>query len=119
MLKKLTYFITMLAIISTLGIGIYAMGDQVKMSGLFILLLVILPYVAGAWVLSRMKLKKTIRVHSFVLLLISILSTSMLIDAMFIHPDAQGGVVFFVLPVFQFPAVLLSTAYCFLVQSKS
>ncbi len=119
MLKKLSYFVTTAAIIATFGIGIYAMGDSVKISGVFILLLVILPYLLGIWVLSRMKLVKTIRVVSYVLLAISILGTAMLVDAMFIHTDAQGGVTFFVLPVFQFPAVLLSAVYGFLAQRRS
>ncbi len=118
MLKKFSYFVTVSAILVTLGTGIYAMGESIKVSGLLILLLVIVPYLFGMWVLSRMKQEKTIRLLSFVLILLSVAGTAMLIDAMLLKNDAQGATVFFVLPVFQFPIVLISAAYGFFMQRK-
>ena len=117
-MKIFAYIMTVLGIVATFGRGVYAMGETVTVKGLLILLVVMIPLLFGLWVLSRTKEKKSIAVMSAVLILLSLAGMAMLYDAFFLHPDAQSGLVFFVLPVYQFPVILIATAAVFFRERK-
>jgi len=117
-MKFFAYSITILGIVITFGLGVYAMGETVTVKGLLILLVIMLPLLFGLGVLSRTKEKKSIAVMSTVLILLSLAGMVMLYDAFSLHPDAQSGLVFFVLPVYQFPVILIATAAVFFRERK-
>ena len=116
-MKMTAYLVTLLAIVATFWLGIGAM-EKVSLSGLFILLLVSIPYLLGMWVLSRMKLHSTVIMVSVVMILLSLAGVYLIYDAFFLHPDPQSGLVFFTVPVYGFPIVLLTTAFAFAAERK-
>jgi hypothetical protein len=119
MMKPFAYLVTTLAIAATFWFGIDAMEERFSASGLLILLLVSIPYLLGMWVLSRMKLVGTTLLVSVMLILLSLAGVFLIYDAFYLHPDAQSGLVFFTVPVYSFPVILLVTAIAFMMERKA
>jgi hypothetical protein len=115
-MNTFAYLITVIAMIITVGLGIYVMDERFSASGALIMLMVIVPYLFGLWLLSKTTQSATARLVSSVLLILSVAGSYILYDALFIHPDAQSGLVFFVLPVYGLPVVILSAAAVFVMQ---
>jgi hypothetical protein len=80
--------------------------DYISLFGL--LLWAILPYLSMFIIIhSFSKRIVLIRTFSAVIFIISIFSAYILFDAMFVHPDAQGGLVFIILPIYQWVALIV------------
>ena len=119
MMKPFAYLVIIFAIAATFWFGIEAMEDRFSVSGLFLLLLLNVPYLLGMWVLSRMKLPRTTLLVSVVMILLSLAGVFLIYDAFYLHPDAQSGLVFFTVPVYSFPVILLVTAIAFMMERKA
>jgi len=118
-MKQAAYIITVLAIGATFWFGIEAMGDKFSLSGLLILLLVSIPYLFGMGVLSRMKERRTTIMLSVVLVLLSLVGVYLIYDAFFLHPDPQSGLVFFTLPVYGLPMIMIVSAIAFVMERNA
>jgi hypothetical protein len=58
--------------------------------------------------------KRTILIKTFsvLILIITLVSAYILFDGMFVHPDAQGGLIFLVLPMYQWAALFVFLIIC-------
>ena len=58
--------------------------------------------------------KRTILIKTFsvLILIITLVSAYILFDGMFVHPDAQGGLMFLVLPMYQWAALFVFLIIC-------
>lgn len=115
-MKRVTYIITWIAIVATLWFGIDAMGETRSFSAFLILFVVIIPYLLGLWLLRISRVKKVIRLVSGIVSLLAIAGVYMLYRSLVLYPDAQSGMVFLVLPVYQFPVMLLTAAAVWIMQ---
>ena len=117
-LKKTAYAISSLSLLSVFSLGIYSMGGDISLEGILILLVTMIPMLYGIWTLTRVKQISAVRILSYALIALGIASLASLYDALFAHPDAQGGMVFFVIPVYQFPVLLIASASAFYINRK-
>jgi hypothetical protein len=87
----------------------HAYLNSINYVSLFGLLLwAILPYLSMFIILhSFSKRMVLIRTFSVVIFIISIFSAYILFDAMFVHPDAQGGLILKILPIYQWVALIV------------
>jgi len=114
-MKKLSYSMNMIGLFLTMGIGLL---QFFSLSTFAYLLLIITPY------LFAMLLTKWSRNHiaSMVMAgLSSILALGgvfLIVDAMYIHPDAQGGLVFPVLAVYQWAILLVVSIPFYFINKK-
>jgi hypothetical protein len=60
--------------------------------------------------------RKSLVISSLGALLIVIFGIAVLINTMFIHVDAQGGLVFLFLPIYQWLAILVLVFICWLLK---
>jgi hypothetical protein len=103
-------------ILVTIILALYTMEERVSFSGVLIVFLVIVPYLFGLWLLSRTKRPAAIYLVSIIMILISVSGAYLLYDALFLHPDAQSGLVFLTIPVYGFPVVMLTAAAVYIMQ---
>lgn len=116
MAKTLAKLITILSLLVTMGLMIYSAqpwGDNYAYKNIagYILLGVFLAWAASPYVILWLLSNKAVddRVSVLTILggtvLICGLTLALLIDTVFIHIDAQGGLVFLFLPIYQWIAV--------------
>jgi hypothetical protein len=85
--------------------------DYLSLFGL--LIWAVSPYVAMFITLLNFS-KRTIlvKIFSVLIFIISLFSAYILFDGMFLHPDAQGGLMFLVLPMYQWTALFVFFIIC-------
>jgi hypothetical protein len=118
-MKQAAYIVTWAAIAAVFGLGIYAMGKKISIQGIGVLFVIVIPYLAGMWLLSRLQVRSSVRVIAWTLILLSLTGIYLISDAVFIHPTAQSSMIFMVLPVFIFPVVMLAGVIAFVLQRKT
>lgn len=96
-----------------------AMGLEFKLSGFLVLMLINIPYLVGLGVVAWLKEDKSIWLMGSVLILLTLIGTYMLYSALVLHLDAQSGLVFFVVPVYTFPVVLITAVIAFVIGRKA
>ena len=117
-MKTSAYIITLLAIAATFYFAVIAMGDKFSVKGLAITFAVVIPYFLGLGLLYRVRSRTAVVTVSAVLIILSLLGTYMIYSSIILHPDAQSGLVFFVLPVYQFPIVLITAVFAFFMERR-
>ena len=107
--KKINYTVIAIAAIASLLAGIQAMSEPLTMEAAGILFWLVSPYFYLA-LMAKIVSKKA---SNIAVLIISLLSFAFgvwaFIDAQFIQNDAQGGLVFVVVPFYQWALVLLAS----------
>ena len=116
-MKKIAYGINLISVIFVMGIGIQSMGIfSLEVAG--ILFLASSPYLYGSLLTKFVSKRKAIVLTTFVVSVLAIGGSYLLLDAMYIHPDAQSALAFVVIPVYQWGLLLLATIPIYLINKK-
>ena len=108
-MKKTTYSIIIAAAIVTIVIGIKSMNSPVSAAAVGFICWAITPYLYLA-IMTKVVSKKASILTVFILtLLMGCFGVWAFVDAMYIHADAQGGLVFVFAPLWQWVVLLLMT----------
>ena len=116
-IKTISYFIGILCSILTIVVGILNM-DIFTLGVIGFLVWDVSPYLYGM-ILTKLVTKRKAIVTS--VLLIFVVATGgifLLVDAMYIHLDAQSALAFVVIPVYQWGLLLLATIPIYLINKK-
>jgi hypothetical protein len=108
-LQKLTYVLIIAAAITTLVTGVEAADFEFPLAALGFIAWSLAPYLYLMGLNKLVSAKAAIIATFVATLLISVFGLALLIDAMFIHPDAQSGLVFIFAPLWQLLFLLLIT----------
>jgi uncharacterized membrane protein YuzA (DUF378 family) len=108
-MKRITYILICLAAITTAAIGFRTMSKPVSSGALGFIIWAVSPYCYLAVMTKTVSQKpSTIAVLVFALL-VGVFGVWALIDAMFIHLDAQGGLIYIFAPLWQWAFLILFT----------
>lgn len=116
-MKPLSYTLNILASIAVIVIGIQSM-DTFSLGAIGFLLWAISPYLFTLFMINRSIHHKVIMILFGVSLIIAIGGIYLLIDAMYLHPDAQGALAFVVIPMYQWGLLLISVLPLYLIHKK-
>ncbi|MCK5916765.1 MAG: hypothetical protein KAG92_11545 [Deltaproteobacteria bacterium] len=105
--KQTAYIATAVAIVITVAIGIKTTDSPLSAGALVIITWAITPYIFLA-ILIKLTPQK---LNSIIITILAFSVTGFgiwgFVDAMFISPDAQGGMVFIIVPLYQWALLLL------------
>ena len=107
-MKLVSYVINLFAGIVVLIIGIQSM-DTFSLGAIGFLIWAISPYLFSAFLMKRSTDDMAIKILFGISLIVAVGGIYLLVDAMYIHPDAQGALAFVVIPMYQW-VILLFTA---------
>ena len=116
-MKQLTYAITVLASIVVVGIGIHSM-DTLSMTAIGFLIWAISPYLFALFMIERSRKSMAVKILFGVSLFIVVAGIYLLVDAMYLHPDAQGALAFVVVPMYQWMILLITALPLYLINKK-
>jgi len=103
-MQKLSYTMNMIGLFLALGIGLLQSCSPATFS---YLLLVITPYLFAMFLTKWSKNHIASMVTAGVSSILALGGVFLIVDAMYIHPDAQGGLIFPVLAVYQWAILLV------------
>ena len=107
-MKALNYLIIVLTMLATAGMTFDALDKSAILIGLVFIGWGISPYIL-LLVLNKMARRVKAKVVVLVSSIINAaLGLAVIIDAMYIHPDAQGGLVFIFIPFYQWVLAIFS-----------
>ena len=109
-MKPFGYAAIVLFVLSTLAIGIKAMGSSVNFGAIGLIGWALTPYVLMFAMLKFVSGKASTIIVILLIVLVGAFGNYALVDTMFIHPDAQGGLIFIVAPLGQW-IVLLAASF--------
>ena len=107
-IKRISYSINLLAILVTITVGILNM-DTFALGAIGLLIWAISPYLFAIFMTKHSTQYAATLVVTGVSFILAIGGIFLLIDAMYIHLDAQSALVFVVIPMYQW-IILLITA---------
>ena len=108
-MKGFAYFLTASAVITTIAIGLYTVDDPYKLMAVAIITWSVSPYALLA-LLIKLSISKLAQIASLAISIMAIVfGLALIIDAMFIHLDAQGGLIYLVAPLWQWVGLLILT----------
>lgn len=105
-LKILSYAINLFAGMAVIIIGIQSM-DTFSLVALGFLIWAISPYLFTAWLVKLSIQYKTVIIVFGTSLILAIGGIYLFIDAMYVHPDPQGALVFVVIPMYQWAILFI------------
>ena len=110
-MKKIAYVIVVLGLLVTGGLGFSSLSQPLTATAAGLLGWAVSPYPFLLFLLGR----QHERVHAVMVALlaiaVSVFGMAMLVDAFYVHPDAQAGLVFLVAPLWQWGGILLGGIY--------
>ncbi len=107
-IKRISYSINLFASLVTITVGILNI-DTFALGAIGFLVWSISPYLFAAFITKRSTQYATILMATGISVILAIGGIFLLIDAMYIHQDAQSALVFIVIPMYQW-IILLITA---------
>ena len=108
-MKGFAYFLTASAVITTIAIGLYTVDDRYTLVAVAIITWSVSPYALLA-LLIKLSISKLAQIASLAISIMAIVfGLALIIDAMFIHLDAQGGLIYLVAPLWQWVGLLILT----------
>ena len=116
-IKTIAYFVGILASSLTIVVGVLNM-DTFTLGVMGFLVWAVSPYLYGMILPKLLSKRKAIIVS---VLLISVIATAgifLLIDTMYIHPDAQSALAFVVIAAYQWGLLLLATIPIYVINKK-
>ena len=108
-MKLSTYLIIIATAIVTIVIGLKTVSSPISTTALGFIGWAVSPYFYLAVMMKLLSKKASISAVLIISVLVGGFGIWMLVDAMFIHIDAQGGLVFIVAPLWQWGALLAAT----------
>jgi len=117
-MKTLAYLAIAAAALVTIALGLKATSSPPSLGALGFIVWALSPY---AYMFTMAKLVDR-KVATIVVIALVVLASAfgiwVLVDVMFIHPDAQGGLVFVAVPVWQWAFLLLATLPVYFLNRK-
>ena len=107
-MKRISFGINLLASLVTIAVGILTM-DTFSLGAIGFLVWAISPYLFAAFITKYSTEYAAISMATGASVILAIGGVFLLIDAMYIHQDAQSALVFVVIPMYQW-IILLITA---------
>jgi hypothetical protein len=108
-MKFTAYMLTIATAFATLVIVLDAMSKHYSIAATGFLFWAISPYVVLALLIKNAKSKTVMAVALLVSIGVCLFGLILLVDAMYINKDAQGGLVFVVAPFWQWIGLLVVT----------
>ena len=106
-IKRISYSINLLAILVTITVGILNM-DTFALGAIGLLIWAISPYLFAIFMTKHSTQYAATLVVTGVSFILAIGGIFLLIDAMYIHLDAQSALVFVVIPMYQWIILLIA-----------
>ena len=116
-IKRISYGINLIASLVTIAVGILNM-DTFALAAIGLLVWAISPYLFAAFLTKQSTHHTAILMVTGVSSILAIGGIFLLIDAMYIHLDAQSALVFVVIPMYQW-IILLITALLIYLSNKN
>ncbi len=116
-MKRLAYSINLLAGLVTVGVGIQSM-DAFALGTLAFLIWAVSPYFLAALLTKCVKAQSSTLIISGLSVILATSGIFLLIDAMYIHSDAQGALAFIVIPLYQWIVLIIVTLTLFIIEKK-
>ena len=116
-MKRLAYSINLLAGLVIVGVGIQSM-DVFSLGTVVFLVWAVSPYLLAALLTKWVKTRSSILIMFGLSVLLAISGIFLLVDAMYIHPDAQGALAFVVIPLYQWVILLIVTLPLLVIEKK-
>ncbi len=107
-MKKLNYLIISIFISTALWLNIMATAGALPLLRLVFCLWGISPWLGAALIVYKINARRFLPFFAGLVCLLGTLASAALIDVLFIHPDAQGGLVFLVTPFYLWAALALT-----------
>ena len=116
-MKTFSYFIGIFTTTLTVLVGILNM-NTFTLGVIGFLIWAVSPYLYGMILTKLLSKSRAITVSVLLLSIIAIGGIFLLVDAMYIHLDAQSALAFVVIPVYQWGLLLLATIPIYLINKK-
>ncbi len=116
-IKSISYSINLLAILVTITVGILNM-DTFSFGAIGFLVWAISPYLFVAFLTKRSTHHTVTLVLTGVSFILATGGVFLLIDAMYIHLDAQSALVFVVIPMYQWIILLITALPFYFINKK-
>ena len=116
-MKAIAYSINLIAIIVTIGIGIRSM-ESFSLGAVGFLLWAVSPYLFADLMIKYVIQYVSILAVGGLSFILAIGGMFLLIDAMFLHPDAQSALAFVVIPMYQWVILLIVALPLYLIEKK-
>ncbi len=117
-MKLLAYLLLTAAVIIVTGIGITHMESQLSISAAGFIGVAVSPYIGLTLCLKRARRKSSIATGTIVGAIVAGFGIWTFIDAMLVNPEAQSGLVFIVVPLWQWALILSSGLLYFLLNLR-
>jgi hypothetical protein len=114
-MKNISYGMNLLGLFLTLGIGLF---QSFSLETLGFLLLIITPYFFAMLLTKWSKNHIASMVTAGTSSILALGGVFLIIDAMYIHPDAQSGLVFPVVAVYQWAILLVISIPLYIINKK-
>ena len=108
-MKKLNYLIISIFISTALWLNIMATAGALPLLRLVFCLWGISPWLGAVLLVYKINRRRFLRLFAPLCCVMGTLASAALIDVLYIHPDAQGGLVFLAMPFYQWAALALTT----------
>ena len=116
-MKRISYGINLFASLVTIAVGILNM-DTFALGAIGFLVWAISPYLFAAFMTQRSTKYAAVLMVTGVSFILAIGGIFLLIDAMYIHLDAQSALVFVVIPMYQWIILLITALPLYFINKK-
>ncbi len=117
-MKLFSYSINLLALVATLSIGLLNL-EKLALGAAWYLFLVITPYLFAMFLTKWSRSGVSTLISLGVSFILALGGVFLIVDAMYIHPDAQGALVFPVVAVYQWAILLITLLPLYLLNKRS
>lgn len=117
-LKLIIVLLSLVAGIVTVVIGLKTVDPPLSMGALGIIGFAITPYIYLIVMAKFVSRYASLVAITILAVIIGILGVWALVDSMYVEPDAQGGLAFIVIPVYQWGLLLVTTLFVYFFQYK-
>ncbi len=108
-IKRISFVVIMIAVAVTVAIGVKITDSPIPAGALVIIGWAITPYIYLAIMTKLVSHNVSSIIIAVLAFIVGGFGVGGFVDAMFIHPDAQGGLAFIVVPLWQWALLLLTT----------
>ena len=118
-MKFFTLVIVLSAALATAILVFIAMDQPFTLATLGFIAWAVSPYVFFGILTKLLTQNRAIKIAFVVSILVAAFGIWAIVDAMFIHLDAQGGLIFIFAPLYQWVAVLIAAIPVYLLNDKN
>ena len=108
-MKLLTFIVILSAALITVSLGFITMSTSLSLTALGFIAWAVSPYLYLAVLAKLVPRKLSIYATLILALLVAGFGISVIIDATFIHSDAQGGLIYIFVPLWQWAFLVIGT----------